>query len=206
MPKAKQDNDCLANFFNKSKNEPNIADFKNFMKSKYAENQMKLKSNNPAEVEEAKRFFENRPANFSNYNRLINMITNYYSGGSAKVQSTGADAFNKYLRQDLIDYISHRVDKELMKKANVQNPDQLYYIKAGRIDGLHTKAEYKKDFANDYGHRATYSASLIKDDKGNIVDTGFDMYIRAVADYLSDVPAGLLLVCTKDILVANSST
>jgi hypothetical protein len=207
MAKTKQQKtiDCFENFFDKRLNEPNIADFKNYMKNKYAENQMKLNSSNPDEVKEAQRFFDNRPANFSNYNRLVNMITNFYSEGSAKIKSTGAEAFDKYLRQDLYDYIQHRVDKELMKKANVQNPDQLYYIKAGRLDGLHTGTEYTDFFSRDYESRTTISASIIRDSNGKIIDTGFDMFIRSVADYLADVPVGLLIVCTKSIYVANRS-
>ncbi len=203
---SRDDNDCFENFFNKTNNAHNIADFKQFVKNRYSENEMKLRSSNPSEVEEAKRFFENRPKNFANYNRLVNMIVNYYSGGSAKVKSSGASAWDKYLRQDLQDYIQYRVNKELESKAKGFGNNEIAFNPAGRLEGLYTKKEYEElGLANDYDYRVRYSAGTLVEEDGKIIGNGFDMYIKALSNYIADVPVSIILVCTKEIHVAKSS-
>ncbi|MGB9730215.1 MAG: hypothetical protein ACPL1B_10175 [Thermoprotei archaeon] len=165
MPKKSVSVDCLRNFFN-NKNKDLINQFKQFVKNKYAT------GNIPAGY----------PKNWQNYNRQLNRIISYYNGGGSQARS-GSDAWSSYLRQDISDFIEHKINQNLADKG---------YIPAGRFDGVYSNIDVSSgDFYSFFSKRQSFS---------DINDL-----INASALYMADVPSLIAIYCTSTIFIANSS-
>jgi hypothetical protein len=149
------------------------------------------KTTNKANIDDFKSFMKSRyakgdispnhPRDWNNYNRQLNRVISYYNDGSSQARS-GIDAWNKYLRDDLTKYIEYRINKELMEKN---------YIASGRFDGIYSNVDLDETFYKFYESRVAFN--------------DFNDLIRAGALYMADVPAGIIIYCTKAIYVAKSS-
>ncbi len=165
MPKKSVEVDCLRNFFNQ-KNKDIINQFKQFIKQRYAS------GNIP----------EGYPKSWSSYNRQLNRIIAYYNSTGSQARS-GADAWSRYLRNDISDFIEFKVNQALAGKG---------YIPAGRFDGVYSNLDTASgDFYSFFSKRQSYS---------DINDL-----INALTLYLADVPALIAVYCTSTIFISNSS-
>lgn len=90
MPKQRDIANCLKKL---AKDKKLMSDFKAFIKKQYSTGAF-------AGMD--------RPKNFANYNRLLNMISAYHNGLPVKQKRSGADAWDKYIKDDFLDFLKDR--------------------------------------------------------------------------------------------------
>jgi hypothetical protein len=172
---GKQKNvDCLKNFFSKD-NQKAINDFKQFMKQKYNSGNISA----------------NHPKTWKSYNTQLNRIIAHYNNTGSQSRS-GYDAWGKYLKDDLEDFIQYKIDLELQNLAREGGADNTY-IAAGNFGGLISNVEIENGAdLSGYGFRAGFT-------------NDFEGLIRGAATYISDVPASLVIMCSTKIFIAKDS-
>lgn len=162
MSKSKEIPNCLKKL---ARDKQMMKDFKDYIRKKY---------NDGAFVG------TDRPKNFSNYNRLLNMITAYHIGAPVKQKRSGIDAWEKYLKDDFLDFLK---DKSIN--------------------------DYGQWFRDTYGQEFTPSAVIVdignSKDRSSFdfrgVFSGNDTYhyIGALSSVLAGVP--ILVDCDNDKIV-----
>lgn len=178
---------CLEKLFNKKYNSKFIEEFKKYMANRYAKGEITPQ----------------HPKTYKNYSVQINRIANFYSNdvnlktGAPKQARGGAEAWEKYLKKDLDDFINFKINQELEGIAKKYNSP--YYIPAGHFGGLlaldkEKEGELLSKFRNAYEHRAFFTDGMGA--------------INHLASYVSDVPTTIMAFCDEngiDVRVARAS-
>ncbi len=183
MPRKAKPNKCLEKLFDKKYNSQFIEEFKKFMANRYARGEITPQ----------------HPKTYKNYSVQINRIVAFYSKevntktGAPKQARAGGEAWDKYLRKDLEDFLAFKINQKLEEIGKKYNSP--YYIPAGHFGGLLPRdAENYSQFRNAYEHRAFFTDGMGA--------------INHLATYVSDVPTTIMAFCDEngiDIRVARAS-